>query len=136
MDQQASLNTISRQVLNHSLYEFSKGVRPLFMITAERADLTGLLRQVRSYQVAYYVHPVSDSKINLFFGKPLLVETARRIVNKPLFALTPEEDFILGTLLSYDREQQCERLLKRLAANQPSAAESASITGAQSAYAC
>lgn len=114
MDQPACLNSIARNVLNHSLYEYSKGVRPLFMMTTERAELPALMRQIQSHQVACYVQPVNDSKINLFFGKPLLVEAVRRIITKPLFELSPEEDFILGTLLSYDREQQCERLLQRM----------------------
>ncbi|ACO79374.1 hypothetical protein AvCA_32120 [Azotobacter vinelandii CA] len=37
----------------------------------------------------------------------------RTIVTKPLHELTPEQDFILGTLLGYDREQQCLRFLTR-----------------------
>ena len=44
-----------------------------------------------------------------------LVETVRRFVDKPLCELTPEEDFMLGALLGYDREQQCRRYLERTA---------------------
>jgi hypothetical protein len=38
---------------------------------------------------------------------------ARSFVTRPLNALTVEEDFMLGTLLGYDREQQCRRFLTR-----------------------
>jgi hypothetical protein len=49
--------------------------------------------------------------VNLFFGRTACVETVRTIATKPLSHLTPQEDFILGTLLGYDREQQCNRYL-------------------------
>ena len=38
---------------------------------------------------------------------------ARALVIRPLNALTAEEDFMLGTMLGYDREQQCRRYLTR-----------------------
>ena len=39
---------------------------------------------------------------------------ARRIAIRPVCQLSAEEDFILGTLLGYDREQQCRRYLGKL----------------------
>ena len=44
---------------------------------------------------------------------------ARAIVTRPLNALTAEEDFMLGTLLGYDREQQCRRFLTRSGRGMP-----------------
>lgn len=35
-----------------------------------------------------------------------------KIGDKHLSDYTPEEDFILGTMLGYDRVQQCDRYLK------------------------
>ena len=37
------------------------------------------------------------------------INIVRLICNRPLNLLTPEEDFILGTMLGYDVCQQCER---------------------------
>ncbi|MEF2071376.1 DUF2023 family protein [Consotaella aegiceratis] len=114
MDQPAPLISIARRILSHSLYEFKKGVRPLFMITVEEVELPRLLERLMADAVDYHVHTASGTKANLFFGKPLLVETVRTLVTKPLCHLTAEEDFILGVLLGYDREQQCARLLERM----------------------
>jgi hypothetical protein len=33
--------------------------------------------------------------------------------SKKLKALTPEEDFVLGSMLGYDIRKQCERYLKK-----------------------
>ncbi len=136
MDQPTPLNAIARQVLNHSLYEYSKGVRGLFLMTTERAALPALMARINHYQVASFIQPVTKSKINLYFGKSLLVEVCRQMITKPLSSLSAEEDFILGTLLGYDREQQCARYLQRLApeanTHQESAATISATTGSQS----
>ena len=63
--------------------------------------------------IDHYVHTVTDTKVNLFFGRPALVAMIGRIVTKPLHQLSPEEDFIVGTLLGYDKEEQCRRFLVR-----------------------
>ncbi len=38
-------------------------------------------------------------------------------MTRPLNQLTPEEDFILGTMLGYDLCAQCERFCERKATN-------------------
>ena len=43
------------------------------------------------------------------------MDAIRNFVKQPLSNLTPEEDFILGTLLGYDICGQCERYCKRKA---------------------
>lgn len=116
MDQPDSLISVSGRIVNHSLYELDKGVRQLFMLTLSWADLPGVITRLAAEQVDHYVHRLNDSRVNLFFGRPILVETVRLIVDKPLCELTAEEDFMLGTLLGYDREQQCRRYLERTAA--------------------
>ena len=85
------------------------------MMTLAADDSAAVIEALREASVDYHVHEVAAAKVNLFFGRRALVETAKSIVTKPLSRLSPEEDFILGTLLSYDREQQCERYLARIA---------------------
>lgn len=115
MDQPDSLISVSSRIVNHSLYELDKGVRQLFMLTVSWADLPGVVSRLAAERVDHYVHRLNDSRVNLFFGRAALVETVRRFVDKPLCELTAEEDFMLGALLGYDREQQCRRYLERTA---------------------
>jgi len=115
MDQPDPVISVSGRIVNHSLYELDKGVRQLFMLTVSWADLPGVVARLAAERVDHYVHRLNDSRVNLFFGRPALVETVRRFVDKPLCELTAEEDFMLGALLGYDREQQCRRYLERTA---------------------
>lgn len=115
MDQPDSLISVSGRIVNHSLYELDKGVRQLFMLTVSWADLPGVVARLAAERVDHYVHRLNDNRVNLFFGRAALVETVRRFVDKPLCELTAEEDFMLGALLGYDREQQCRRYLERTA---------------------
>jgi len=101
----------NQTLLQHHLYEIRKGVRQLVMLTLPSEEVPAVLARLNLDSIAYFLQPVSAAKANLFFGRGLWVETARRIVRKPLVQLSPEEDFILGTLLGYDREQQCQRFL-------------------------
>lgn len=63
--------------------------------------------------IAYIIQPVGNSNINLYFGKPECIAVAQDIVRRPLNELTPEEDFMLGTLLGYDLCEQCQRYCKK-----------------------
>ncbi|KAA1056048.1 DUF2023 family protein [Azospirillum argentinense] len=98
-------------LLGHHLYEYSKGVRPMVMMTLSTRDADTVTRKLAERFVDYHVQTVTEAKVNVFFGNPACVAMVRSVVRKPLNQLTPEEDFILGTLLGYDREQQCRRFL-------------------------
>ena len=50
---------------------------------------------------------------NGLFGNPACVEIVRRFVGRPLNRWSPEEDFMLGVMLGYDRIQQCLRYARR-----------------------
>jgi len=69
-------------------------------------------RKLQTQNIDYIVREVTASKINLFFGDKECVHVLRQIGNKKLNEFTPEEDFILGTMLGYDRILQCRRYLK------------------------
>lgn len=111
MDQPTRIESVARHIFHHHLYEYRKGVRQLFMMTMDRGELASFIEELGQASIDYYVHEVSEAKVNLFFGRRLLVEMTRTVVTKPLHRLSREEDFILGTLLGYDKEQQCERFL-------------------------
>jgi len=81
------------------------------MMTVGAREGAPIIRRLDAKRIDHYVHPVTATKINLFFGRPAWVETTRSVVTKPLNQLSPQEDFILGTLLGYDKEEQCRRFL-------------------------
>jgi len=101
------------RLFHHHVYEYGRGVRALFLMTISREELALVAVRLENQGVDHFVQQVSPAKVNLFFGRSAFVAVARAIVTRPLNTLTPEEDFMLGTLLGYDREQQCRRYLSR-----------------------
>jgi hypothetical protein len=106
-------------ILANSLYELDRGVRALFLMTVQISELPAVVARLARDQVAHFTQPVNAGKANVFFGKAAMVETARWLARKPLNHLSPEEDFMLGTLLGYDREGQCQRYLNKMAPKAP-----------------
>jgi Protein of unknown function (DUF2023) len=102
-------------LLPQYLYEFQKGVRRLFLLTMTPHEAKAVQKRLERECVAVHVQAVSVTKVNLFFGQPAYVQTARRLAVRALNQFTPEEDFMLGTLLGYDGEQQCQRYLQKVA---------------------
>ncbi|MBB3104215.1 DUF2023 family protein [Azomonas macrocytogenes] len=95
------------------LYEYRKGVRQLFMLTMSPNEAQGMKKRLERESIDCHIQEICPTKVNLYFGRTSCVEVVRAIVNKPLYELTSEEDFILGTLLGYDIQQQCLRFLTR-----------------------
>ncbi len=98
-------------LFEHQLYEYKKGVRPMVLLTLSAKDKTGAVRRLEDMEVAHLSVPLGTDRVNLFFGDSACIDVIRRMGKKSLTELTPEEDFILGTLLGYDVKQQCHRYL-------------------------
>ena len=82
------------KVLAHHIYEYKKGLRQLILHTLHskyRFEAEARLR---------------------FFGAKECIEVMKHIGDKPFNEYTPEEDFILGVLLGYDKIQECNRYLR------------------------
>ncbi|MFG1374427.1 DUF2023 family protein [Xanthobacter oligotrophicus] len=109
------------RLFQHHVYEYGRGVRALFLMTLCRAELPLVLARLGRHGIDHFVQEVSPVKVNLFFGRPAFVAVAQAVVTRPLNTLTAEEDFMLGTLLGYDKEQQCRRYLGRSGRGQPEA---------------
>lgn len=103
------------RIFHHHLYEYGRGVRALFLMTITAHEAGAVAARLSGQGIAHFVQQVAANKVNVFFGRTAFVEAAKAFVTKPLNTLTPEEDFMLGTLLGYDREQQCVRFLERKA---------------------
>lgn len=101
------------RLFHHQLYEYGRGVRALFLMTVAGPELALARGKLEARAIAHFTQPLGGGRANLFFGRPAFVEVARALVTRPLNALTAEEDFMLGTLLGYDGEQQCRRFLQR-----------------------
>ena len=107
------------QVLGHHIYEYRKGLRHLVLHTMHASDRALAERKLSHYDVEYIVVPVTDTKINIFFGKKECVDVVRSFGDKPLNELSAEQDFILGIMLGYDRLDQCKRFMQRKLMHEP-----------------
>jgi hypothetical protein len=101
------------KILCHHIYEYKKGLRSLVLHTLASEYLYEAECRLKRNNISYIVHWVNETKVNIFFGDRNCVAVVASFGNKPLHALTPEEDFILGTMLGYSRIEQCRRYLKR-----------------------
>ncbi len=100
------------KVFSNHVYELNKGIRHLALYTIPKKFEQITTRRLKSQGIDYIIQPVSDDKINLFFGRKECINAIKMIATRPLNQLTPEEDFILGTLLGYDLRDQCVRFCK------------------------
>lgn len=114
MDQSNQMKSRAVACLNQYIYEYKKGVRQLFMQTMTPYEAMVIQRRLKKEGIDFFIQQVSVPKVNLFFGHRAFIAVVRNVVTKPLYELTPAEDFMLGTLLGYDREQQCLRYLSKI----------------------
>lgn len=101
--------TTRLSMVRHQIYELKKGVRNVSLSTFRKEEQAEIEHLLLKNGIDYFVQPVNDCKVNIFFGKKICMDALKRFVNKPLNQLSPEEDFIIGALLGYDICQQCER---------------------------
>lgn len=101
------------QILLHHVYEYKKGLRNLVLHTMNISQKYKTEELLTRKGITYFMQVLDSGKINVFFGDSKCVQIIEFFGNKPLNEFTDEEDFILGTMLGYDRIQQCERYLKR-----------------------
>ncbi len=98
-------------VFIHHLYEYRKGLRNLILFTTWSENLSVIKARLEKYKIDYLVENVTDKKINVFFGSGHCIEVLKCIGKPKLSDFTPEEDYILGIMLGYDRLKQCQRFV-------------------------
>lgn len=101
------------EVLNTYIYEIKKGTKPLALITVGTNDSELYLNKIKKNNLCYFVSNINH-KSNIFFGLPECVAVAKSFLDKPLYNLSAQEDFILGIILGYNRVEQCKRYLNKL----------------------
>lgn len=100
-------------IFDHHIYEYEKGLRNLILYTENVNEKDTIEKKLRVRNISYYIQPVNNTKINIFFGDSVCIEVVKQLKIKSLSGLTKEQDFILGIMLGYDRLKQCNRYLKR-----------------------
>lgn len=112
MEVQGAFSPEMRVLMNH-IYEYKKGVRNMVIFTCRKRYEKFATERLRRQDIDAIVMPAGKENINIYFGRRECIEAVRMFVNRPLNELSPEEDFILGTLLGYDLCAQCERYCTR-----------------------
>lgn len=113
MGQRADLSSPVLQIFNHHLYELSKGMRPLALMTMTVEAAGPVIARLQNRGIAHHIHEACPDRVNVVFGSRLAVQTVSSFMIGPLCGLSAEHDFMLGVLLGYDREMQCVRFLER-----------------------
>lgn len=101
------------EVFYHNLYELQKGLRGLALCTLKEHNKDKIVSRLNKEAVSYHINPIGEGKINVFFGEKACVDIIKSFNKVFLTDFTPEEDFILGIMLGYDRLKQCERYLNK-----------------------
>ena len=79
------------------------------MTTEKSKYRQSIEKKLQSEKIDYLIRDNEKSDtINVFFGKKPCVDVVKTFSPK-LNELTPEQDFILGILLGYDKVEQCNR---------------------------
>lgn len=102
------------KVLNHHIYEYKKGLRNLVLHTMKRCDVKLAEERLFRQNISFHIQPVTANTVNIYFGKEECVKIIKLFGNKSLSNFSPEEDFILGTMLGYDRMLQCQRFIQQI----------------------
>jgi hypothetical protein len=100
-------------VFFHLLYEHSRGLRDLALYTVGEDQRAWVENELEQEGVAYLFRTLEDGRVNVYFGHPACIDVIRSFGSCPHCRLTPEQDFMLGIMLGYDRTRQCERFLAR-----------------------
>ncbi|MDF3127772.1 DUF2023 family protein [Kiritimatiellaeota bacterium B1221] len=107
-------------VFYHLMYEHGRGLRDLALYTIHTDQVDTVKQSLELEKVAYLFKKLDDGRVNVYFGHEACVNIVNSFGSCPHFQHTPEQDFMLGIMLGYDRTRQCERYLARKEAHQPS----------------
>ena len=96
------------RVFYHHIYEYKKGLRNLVLTTEKAANKEIIENRLKKENIHYVINEVNGKNINVFFGNKDCIKVVSTFDSR-LYKLTPEQDFMLGTMLGYDKIQQCQR---------------------------
>ena len=113
----SAINPITQKpdmsVLNEHIYGYKHGIRPLVLQVESMKDKDAIEKRLQRDDLNYHLSPAPGGRnLNVFFGDKPCVDVIKSFNQPHLSKLNPEQDFILGILLGYDKTKQCERYLK------------------------
>ncbi len=100
-------------VFSHHIYSLNKGIRPLILMTEKSKKRKVIEERLERKNIPYLIHEVTKDKINVYMGDQACIDVVSTF-DPNLTKLTPEQDFMLGTLLGYDKLQECQRYKKHM----------------------
>lgn len=98
--------------LSNYIYEVQRGTKPMALVTMELGDENAAVSKIEKSGLSYATQKL-EGKVNIFFGQKPCIKIVEGFLGKKLCELTPQEDFMLGTMLGYCRIAQCERYLSK-----------------------
>lgn len=101
------------ELFSNLIYEYKKGMRDMAMYSCQKDDCLMYTKHLVNNDVEFISIDAGGNKINLFFGNPDCLELFKQFSSEKLNELTDYEDFILGIMLGYSRDEQYKRLLGR-----------------------
>ncbi len=113
MAPEAYFRTGEMRMVMHMVYEFKKGIRSLVLCTLCPTCAEIVKERLDNQGISYLAQSAGSRNVNLFFGEQACLDAVAGFIHKPLNLLTPEEDFMLGTMLGYDIPKQCRRFCDR-----------------------
>lgn len=96
------------RVFYHHIYEYKKGLRSLVLTTEKAANRALIEAKLQKENIPYIIKDVNSKNINVFFGNKDCIRVVSTF-NSRLDKITPEQDFMLGIMLGYDKILQCKR---------------------------
>lgn len=99
------------ELFKNLIYEYKKGMRDLSLHTCKCSELEEYTNLLDVLKTQYTIVNLGNDKVNLFFGNPACLDILKHFSSEKLNKLTPYEDFILGIMLGYSRDEQYQRLL-------------------------
>ena len=99
------------KLFKHLIYEYKKGNRDLALYTCQKTEQTTLTEILQKMKIQYHITNIDSNKINIFFGSSQCLKIVRGFSSQNLEKLTPYEDFALGIMLGYSRNEQYNRLI-------------------------
>lgn len=103
------------ELFKNLIYEYKKGMRDLSLHTCKKSELNEFTTLLEKLNTRYQIVDIADNKVNIFFGNPHCLDILQKFSHKELDKLTPYEDFILGIMLGYSRNEQYQRILSKIA---------------------
>lgn len=96
------------RVFYHHIYEYKKGLRYLVLTTEKKDNRPFIEAKLKKENIPYLINEVNSRNINVFFGNKDCIKIVSTF-DKQLNNITPEQDFMLGIMLGYDKILQCKR---------------------------